>query len=370
MKIKSVGFLATGDEICNGDVLNTNSQTLAREITELGLSCGNHMMVTDEQSDIEQALEHLLFNHDFIIVTGGLGPTSDDRTRYAVASVVAQELVFDDTSWDQIVTLISALNLKVHESNRQQALFPANATIMPNPHGSAPGCYVEYHGKIIFLLPGPPRECLPMFENFVKPQLQQHVVQQNIIRKKWRLFGASEGEIAAAIDEALRAFPCTTGYRIDYPYLEFKIHSEIDDSFDDMMLTINNLITPYLLSHEHTPSSEVFIQQIIANKQKFIIDDQATGGLLQATIHTPKTHPYLSFKSIDTKLDANCIYLSVKGLAEYWQNQKEPGDTQLIIETTGAKKFHLEETIPYRHFRILGYAVEYISHQMVQLLKS
>jgi molybdenum cofactor synthesis domain-containing protein len=243
-----VAFLATGNEITEGDILNTNTQEMAHILMEHGVSIGNHVMVSDDEEDIENALEFLLARHQVIIITGGLGPTSDDKTRYALSKFIKKEFIFDDVTWQHICDRYQKhLNKEAHPSNRQQALFPEGSKIIPNPHGSAAGCRVDYKDKIIFMLPGPPKECMTMFQENLLPELLTHHKTDERVKLSWKLLNAIEGEIAAQIDEALKTYPAVTGYRAASPYLEVKIYTEHHPQYDEMIAVIEKIIAPFLV---------------------------------------------------------------------------------------------------------------------------
>lgn len=98
-----VAILATGDEICNGDIANSNSQEIAQRLFSHGIHVGTHMTVADNLTDLETAMQFLLRNHRALIMTGGLGPTSDDLTRQALSHVLQRQLIFDEPTWQTIV---------------------------------------------------------------------------------------------------------------------------------------------------------------------------------------------------------------------------------------------------------------------------
>lgn len=242
-----IGLLATGNEITEGDILNLDGQAIAQTLQEQHLPVGLHVVAPDQESDIIKALKFLLQSHAIVIITGGLGPTSDDITRNALSSVIGKELKFDEGSWQHIrQRVLQRLNKEPHESNRQQALFPEGAQIIPNPNGTAAGCWVEYKKKMIYMLPGPPKECISMFLEVVLPNILSKHTPHDLVKLSWRLQGAVESELAALIDEAVKNYPVTTGYRADSPFLEVKIYSSRHAQFDEMIAIVKKIIGPYL----------------------------------------------------------------------------------------------------------------------------
>lgn len=248
-KTLKVALLATGDELTYGDILNTNTQELAKRLTEQNIHIGLHLTSSDRLEEIQKAILFLLKDHSSIIITGGLGPTSDDRTRFALSKAIHQPLLFDKLSWEHIVTRIQQRHPGriPPDSNRQQALFPKGAVIFNNPHGTANGCSITIKRKSLFMLPGPPHECLAMFQDYVAPQLIAAGYPQEIYRQKWMLCNVSEGQIAEVLDKLVKPYAVSTGYRLASPHLEFKIYSQHKADFEKARLVIESYIKPLQL---------------------------------------------------------------------------------------------------------------------------
>jgi molybdenum cofactor synthesis domain-containing protein len=358
MSEKKIAFLATGDEIINGDTLNTNCHHIAHELFSHGMFPGLHISCSDEEPKIIECMQHLLKSHDALIITGGLGPTSDDRTRFALAKAINQELIHFESCQKHLEKRFSNLNLALTKSNQQQCYFPEKATPLPNPHGSAMGCHIEHESKLIFMLPGPPRECLPMFKNHALAKLKEKFgIQHHLL--KWRIFGLPEGQISEILDKALANTACQTGYRWEYPYIEFKVLSE--PAIHD---TIKAIVNPLLESHIISPPDKTasqFLQDFLdKSSHKLCISDHATGGLLQATLSKPSLFEKVQFKSDKDK----CLTLSIKGLDEYW-HQKKSTKTSLYLAFSH-DEHTLTEThqLPYKNAFIKHYAVEFICHRI------
>lgn len=346
----AIAHLATGDEICNGDILNTNAQHISQKLFPNGMMVTSHMAVPDNIQHIEHAIHYLLQHHRAIIITGGLGPTSDDLTRIALANVVARPLQFDEESWQYIVDRLAKFGLGTPpECNRQQALFPAGATIIKNIHGTAAGCMLEYEQHFIFMLPGPPGECLPMIDSKVLPTLLQAGFKQLHFHHAWLLFSVSEGHIAEVLDEIAKPYDCITGYRICYPYLEFKILMRDEKDFLALKEKITAAIATHLINDGQKTASQQLREKLTNFTGKLVIADFATGGLLENILQTPETFQHLVF----TQQEAD---IEIFGLEEFWQ-QREKQTTQIILNFKGEK---ISAEIPFRGERVKLYAVEWI----------
>jgi len=364
-----IGLLATGNELTEGDILNTNGQIIARQLTDAGLSIGMHAIVSDNEADIVKGLNFLLAEHSIIITIGGLGPTSDDRTRFALSKVLNKTLIFDETSWQNIVKRYQALGIQVqpHPTNQQQALFPEGAVIIPNHNGTAAGCQVTHHNKLIYMLPGPPNECLTMFKEAVLPNLLK--LQNTTVKKlKWRLLGVIESDIAAKVEEAVKNYPVVTGYRVDYPYLEVKIYTENPALIVAIQSKINAIFTEYTMIAADQSACELLKEAIINFPHTIVIEDQATHGQLQAQLSSPLTYQKLAFEKINATPQTTVAIL-IAGLTEFWQGQTPQGHTKLNLQLNyQTLQETINLTIPFRNPLVVKYALEYIAREILNFL--
>ncbi len=205
-------MLNTGSELLLGQVLNTHVQSLGRRLLEMGLSLQRQVTVPDGPP-IREALAEALGRADVVLVTGGLGPTSDDITRNAVAELLGRPLRRDAVVVEAIRARFGRRGMAMPDSNLVQADVPEGAEVLPNPNGTAPGLYLEDRGRHIFLLPGPPRELQPMFEEQVAPRLRAWG-KGAVVCRILRTTGMGESWIQEQIEPDLHA--AATGVEIGY----------------------------------------------------------------------------------------------------------------------------------------------------------
>lgn len=360
---KRIGILATGSELTTGEILNTNAQTIAQELQALGIAIGEHLVVDDTQSNIESALQYLLSRHDAIITIGGLGPTSDDLTRFALNSVINSTLIFNEQSWQRIVERLSRRNIAIPENNRQQAFFPENATIIINTNGTADACYVPFQNKHLFMLPGPPRECIPIFNESVLPKLLALQFASHKRLHRWRLMGISESLIAEQLENFGKPYRLQFAYRAAYPYIDIKLMLEEDEHYTAIKNGINQLLKDYLVTSKNLPISLQMQQALCQFPHQITICDLATKGTIAARFLTPQNHQKLVFS--DTPSQNYCVVVS--GLTEYWQNAPHNLTTEIKICLRHHEK---EENYAYpiyiRGQETLDYAVEIVAHKIHQ----
>ncbi len=160
-----VEIISVGTEILMGNIVNTNAQYLAKRLAHLGLDCHYQTVVGDNPARIKSALDVAYSRADAVIMTGGLGPTKDDLTKEMLMEYFGKIPVVDEKALHSLEERLKARGFnKMSEGLRKQAIVPADSLILYNHHGTAPGCVMERDGKICILLPGPPHEMQPMFE--------------------------------------------------------------------------------------------------------------------------------------------------------------------------------------------------------------
>jgi nicotinamide-nucleotide amidase len=190
-------ILAVGSELLTPFRQDTNSLFLAGRLNDAGIDVRWKTVVGDRQIDLMAVVALALGRSDLVITTGGLGPTADDLTREAVSEVLGLPLEEDAAVLTAIRARFNARRIPMAASNRRQALVPQGAVVLPNPRGTAPGLWIESKRGIVVLLPGPPRELEPMFDDHVAPRLKARSGGRVVRRRVIRTTGRSE----SAIDE-------------------------------------------------------------------------------------------------------------------------------------------------------------------------
>ncbi|MGN0468134.1 MAG: competence/damage-inducible protein A [Acutalibacteraceae bacterium] len=195
-------LISVGTELLLGDIVNTNAQYLSQKLASLGIDVMFQHTVGDNEKRLEDALCDALSKSDMVITTGGLGPTADDLTKEVCAKLFSLPLELDEESLEHIKTYFKNKNLPMVKSNEKQAMMPKGSIILKNNNGTAPGCIMEKNGKIIVVLPGPPREMQPMFENEVAAYLSRFT--QGVIKShSVRTFSIGESAMAEKVKDLL-----------------------------------------------------------------------------------------------------------------------------------------------------------------------
>lgn len=195
-------IIAVGSELLLGQIANTNAQYISQRLSSVGINVYYHTVVGDNRRRLLEALEIACRRADIIITTGGLGPTMDDLTKETVAEFLGLELVLHQPSAQAIREYFEKRGRTMTENNLKQAMFPKEAIILPNEMGTAPGAIIEKDGKAFIILPGPPYEMQPMFENHVIPYLTEKE-DQKIFSRVLRIYGIGESTVEEMIKDLL-----------------------------------------------------------------------------------------------------------------------------------------------------------------------
>lgn len=205
-----IEILNTGSELLLGTTLNTHGQWFGQQLFDLGLRVQRQTTVPDGDA-IRDALAECVRRSDVVIVTGGLGPTSDDITREAAADVLGIDLIEDEAALRSLEAFFDRLKRKMAPDNRKQAQVPVGADVLPNNNGTAPGIYIppRLNGAApcaVFLLPGPPRELYPMFRGEVAPRLRSlGGVETGESILELKMTGVGESDLHQTVDAPLSA---------------------------------------------------------------------------------------------------------------------------------------------------------------------
>lgn len=206
MKQRSAEILCIGTEILMGDIINTNAAYIAKELAGLGINVYHQSVVGDNPQRLKESLALAFSRADIVITTGGLGPTYDDLSKETIAAYFNRKLVMDEESLNAIECHFLRLNRVMTDNNKKQAMMPEGCVIFANHNGTAPGCAIEgegeQQGKTAIMLPGPPREMKPMFEQGVKPFLLKDS-DTRLVSHTMHFFGIGESMLESILHELM-----------------------------------------------------------------------------------------------------------------------------------------------------------------------
>jgi nicotinamide-nucleotide amidase len=280
-------IIAIGSELLTPYRTDTNSLWLTERLNSVGIQVQLKTVVGDDEGILEESLRDAMRRSEVIISTGGLGPTEDDITRKVFARVLGRQLALDYAVLEQIRERFASRGYQMTPNNERQALIPHGATVLPNPNGTAPGIKIEQDGKLIVLLPGPPRENQPMFTDFVMPDLERMSRGVRISTRVLKVTGLGESALDDMIAPIYNEYtnPLTT---ILFTDSEIEIHltanaetkARAEELVEELTDKLEEKLGYYVYSTQGESLEEVVGHRLRLKQYKIATAESCTGGLI------------------------------------------------------------------------------------------
>lgn len=292
-----IELINTGSELLLGRILNTHAQWICRQLSDLGYSVQRQLSVGDGAEAIESVVAEALTRADLIIMTGGLGPTCDDRTRDRVAALLGRRLIHRDDVVDQIRAYFARFGRPMPERTKVEAQVPEGALIFPNSNGTAPGLAIRStpiqvdgseRAAWLVLLPGPPRELRPMFSAEVIPFLQREFpIREPLTSRTWRTSGIGESLLEERLEVPLR--PHLSSGDLDLGFcarigeVEVRLTASGIGGMERIAAAaplIEAELGDSIFGEEDELLEMVVVRQLTRKQQTLAVAESCTGGLL------------------------------------------------------------------------------------------
>jgi len=281
-------IIAVGTEILLGDILNTNARYLSRQLALFGISVYHQTVVGDNEKRLSDAFKLAFERADMVITTGGLGPTDDDITKMTGGKFFGLEMVENDEAVKNVRDYYKGREMP--ESNKRQGFVPEGATVFYNHNGTAPGCMIEKNGKILIMLPGPPYEAEPMFEEYVIPFLKKKS-DFTIISKVLHLSGIGESAAAEAVSDIMNESENPTVAPYAKPNeMIFRVSARGENEEDARKLMrpvvdeIYKRLGKYIYGEDGCTLEEAVIKKLCDGNLTIASAESCTGGLIAGKI--------------------------------------------------------------------------------------
>lgn len=282
-------IVTIGDEILIGQIVDTNSVSIAKRLNNIGITIAEKLSIGDSKEAIVSTLERVISSSEVVIITGGLGPTKDDITKHTLAEMFGSKLVYNDTEGEHVRALLARRGIEFTELNRGQAMLPECCTVLHNAHGTAPGMWFDTtEGGVVVSLPGVPFEMEHLMEDEVIPRLQSRFELRSIVHRTLITRGIPESILAQRISSWEDALP-------DYLHLAYlpapnvvrlrlsaydvdkeQASREIESRFNDLREIIGDNIVGYEGS-----SVEAQLHDILTKRGKTLaVAESCTGGMI------------------------------------------------------------------------------------------
>ena len=276
----TASLVSTGEEVLRGEILDANNRYLASTLGEYGFDVQLMMTAGDRHEDLRFVMDTALQRADYLFISGGLGPTEDDLTTTVAAELAGHQLVFDEASWEAILTLFRKYNMEPGDNNKKQAMFPEGSEILANANGTAPGfCMnLERHGdkKTIVALPGPPRELHPILGNWLDARGYTSIPPEEHLFL--RFLGIGESPLAEALEPWTKEWG-EVSFRQDFPEMEVKLYQPALDKRLSLCEFAINHLGSVLSTFSRNPVPELFAEFMRSSSQTLAMAESLTGGL-------------------------------------------------------------------------------------------
>lgn len=353
-------IITIGDEILIGQIVDSNSAFISKELNEIGVSVYQISSIQDEKEHILTALKEASQRADIVLLTGGLGPTKDDVTKYTFCEYFEDQLIRDDEVLEHIEKLFSKYeDAPLSDLNKEQAMVPSKANVLHNEFGTAPGLWMEQAGKVYVAMPGVPYEMKVLMEKQVIPRLQKKFKRPFIYHKTILTRGMGESAIAEKLSEWEENLPSflklaylpnigTVRLRLSAKGNdENELKSAVEKEFEKLYEILGDIIAD---AQEEDEKIAVQISKILSSENKLLsAAESCTGGALAAEF---TTHPGASscFKggivTYATQVKTAILQVSEKVIEKYSvvsaevaeemaRNAREFFQTDYALSTTG-----------------------------------
>ncbi len=283
-------IITIGDEILIGQIVDTNSVSIARKLNTIGIAIGEKLSIGDSREEIVNTLRRTLQSSDVIIITGGLGPTKDDITKHTLAEFFGSKLVYNPAEGEHVRQLLERRGIQFTELNRNQAMLPECCTVLHNAHGTAPGMWFDHEGKVIVSLPGVPFEMEHLMDDEVIPRLKAQFTLNDIVHRTIITRGIPESILAERIKEWEDALP-------DYLHLAYLPapnivrlrlsaydvdKSEAEAEIDSQIEKLRKIIGDNIVGMEGATLESLVHDILIERGLKLAVAESCTGGTISA----------------------------------------------------------------------------------------
>ncbi len=281
-------IITIGDEILYGQIVDTNSRWISQELGKAGFKVNRVISVGDKSEEISNALQECSRRAQIILITGGLGPTRDDITKKTIADYFKQEMVFYQEVVENIVRLFQQKGRKINKLSRLQAYIPANAEVITNSVGTAPGMWFYEQGIVYVSMPGIPYEMKKMMIEQIIPKLRKNFPTSAIYHQIIRTIGCPESKLAECLEAWEEALPThiKLAYLPRFGQVRLRLTAvgqSIEQSKSDIAQQIpklQQLIGKHIYAYGDEDIEIAIGKILIKRKQTLAIAESCTGGLL------------------------------------------------------------------------------------------
>lgn len=327
-------IITIGDELLIGQTVDTNSAFIGSELSLAGFDIQRKISIHDRRNDILQTFAEVPGKTDLVMVTGGLGPTSDDITKQTICEFFNTRLVMNNNVMGMIEEMLRTRGIPMNENNRLQAMVPENCRVIPNEMGTAPGMLFEKDGIMFIFMPGVPYEMKYMMTEYIIPLLKERYSSQVIIHKNIMTYGAPEALLAEKLTVFEKELPEDIGlaYLPSSGVIKLRLTAKGPDSeilknkLDEQVKKLYLIIPDLIYGEDEKPLEKVIGELLRIDKKNLATAESCTGGkVAQMITSIPGSSDYFkgSVVAYDNSVKKHLLDVSDELLVKYGAVSKQ-----------------------------------------------
>ena len=323
-------IITIGDEILIGQIVDTNSQWIGKELNKIGVSVYQISSIQDEERHILNAFKEAESRADIVIITGGLGPTKDDITKKTIAKYFNnQEIIEYPEVIDHIKNMFKKYNIPYNKVQQYQAQLPSKATLLMNRMGTAPGMWFYENNTVFISMPGVPYEMKGLMKHEVIPRIQEQFKLPFIIHKTVMTYGQGESVIAERIEDWANKLPdfIKLAYLPSFGRVRLRLSAKgpkkqvLEDSLNTVLQELYLLLSDIITGHESGVTIEEHIGNLLKDSEKTLCTaESVTGGKIASTlVSVPGSSAYFngSIVTYSSKMKQELLHVSAETIKKY-----------------------------------------------------
>ena len=310
----NISLLSVGTEILLGDTVNTNLSSLGKILYDDGFLLDSEITVADDRNSINEKFMSLLSNNDVVITCGGIGPTEDDFTKEVICKALELDLVIDQEHVEWMKSRWESRGLSMPETNIKQAEIPTGATKLNNTMGTAPGILIEVQNKLVFILPGPPREFIPLIKDEVVPRLKEKYTSSEKDYSFITFFNQPESLLAQSVNK-FKPSSLDLAYLASKGIIKLRYdkNSVSNDELTNFIKNVKSEFSEDILSYENISAPNVLFNKLIEQKLTISVVESITGGSFTAEL--------VKFPGVSKVLTAGNTLYTTKAKEEFLESE-------------------------------------------------
>ena len=319
-----VELIAVGTELLLGQIVNSNAAAIGTRLADEGFDAHYQVTVGDNLARLVETIRTALARADAVVLTGGIGPTQDDLTKDALCALTGQPMVRDEEHADKIRARVAAIGGAPPTSALRMADYPQGSEPLPNRNGAALGVALKHEGRLVFAVPGVPREMTVMMDEQVMPRLRAAIDAPTVLRSRvLKTWGHGEAHISDVLADLYETSNPSIAYLIDETEVRIRISAKADNEEQSLALIapvqseIERRLDGYIFGYDDATGIGVLGEQLTAQSWSIALAEVATAGLVSSRLAASTVVPFAGGTTLPGSEQTSSIELAHRAAATF-----------------------------------------------------